>query len=105
LLRDLLFYWMRAELRHTLSSFLYRHFLFPLSPYSSRSKPSNAANYGNPEIELTMDTESCTNKLCLEKVLKDSNMLEDGDGGERKNNSQIRWRRASSGTATARPIH
>ncbi len=52
-----------------------------------------------------MDTESCTNKLCLEKVLKDSNMLEDGDGGERKNNSQIRWRRASSGTATARPIH
>ncbi len=64
-------------------------FLFPLSPYSSRLKPSNtlfrqnsfvhdfvsivrfvpglfvardrAANYGNPEIELTMGMKSCTN--------------------------------------------
>jgi hypothetical protein len=33
-----------------------------------------------------METMSCTNKLCLESVLKDFNlnMLEDGDGGERR---------------------
>jgi hypothetical protein len=32
-------------------------------------------------------------------------MLEDGDGGQRRNSAQNRRRRASSGTATERPIH
>jgi hypothetical protein len=52
-----------------------------------------------------MDTKSRKNKSFLENVLKDFNMLEDGDGGERRESARNRRLRASSGTATARPIH
>jgi hypothetical protein len=45
------------------------------------------------------------NTLCLERVLKDFNILEDGDGGEMRNSSQNRRRRAHWMRATARPIH
>ena len=40
----------------------------------------NGLNYGNPGIELTMETKSYTNKFCLKKVLKGFYMLE----GERR---------------------
>ena len=37
-----------------------------------------------------METKSCTNKLCLKKVLEGFDLLEYGDGGKRKEYAPVR---------------
>ncbi len=51
---------------------------------------------------MDMKSVQSANTLYLENVLKDFNILEDGDGEEMRNSAQNRRRRASSGYAQRR---
>jgi len=60
---------------------------------------SQATNY--PGIERTIETKSCTNKLCLKKVLEGFDLLQYGNRGKRKECASVRLASSETKDCTA----